>query len=196
MRTIEPGESLVYEFVAPRSGIWMYHCSTMPMATHIQAGMFGAVVIEPDDLEEVDRQYVLVQSDIYLDDDFAAGDLVPDLTAFNGLPFQYDAHPLTANVGERVRVWVLDVGPNSALSFHVVGTQFDTVWSEGAYSVHHSASTDGLTKGDTGAQVLPLLAAQGGFVEFVPVEAGTYPFVNHIMSLAERGAHGLFEVGE
>ena len=196
MRTIEPGESLVYEFVAPRSGIWMYHCSTMPMATHIQAGMFGAVVIEPDDLEEVDRQYVLVQSDIYLDDDFAAGDLVPDLTAFNGRPFQYDAHPLTANVGERVRVWVLDVGPNSALSFHVVGTQFDTVWSEGAYSVHHSASTDGLTKGDTGAQVLPLLAAQGGFVEFVPIEAGTYPFVNHIMSLAERGAHGLFEVGE
>ena len=57
-------------------------------------------------------------------------------------------------------------------------------------------STDGLTKGDTGAQVLPLLAAQGGFVEFVPIEAGTYPFVNHIMSLAERGAHGLFEVGE
>ena len=196
MRTIEPGESLVYEFVAPRSGIWMYHCSTMPMATHIQAGMFGAVVIEPDDLEEVDRQYVLVQSDIYLDDDFAAGDLVPDLAAFNGRPFQYDAHPLQANVGERVRVWVLDVGPNSALSFHVVGTQFDTVWSEGAYSVHHSTSTDGLTKGDTGAQVLPLLAAQGGFVEFVPVEAGTYPFVNHIMSLAERGAHGRFEVGE
>ena len=196
MRTIEPGESLVYEFVAPRSGIWMYHCSTMPMATHIQAGMFGAVVIEPDDLEEVDRQYVLVQSDIYLDDDFAAGDLVPDLTAFNGRPFQYDARPLQANVGERVRVWVLDVGPNSALSFHVVGTQFDTVWSEGAYSVHHSGSTDGLTSGSTGAQVLPLLAAQGGFVEFVPVEAGTYPFVNHIMSLAERGAHGLFEVGK
>ena len=104
--------------------------------------MFGAVVIEPDDLEEVDRQYVLVQSDIYLDDDFAAGDLVPDLTAFNGRPFQYDAHPLQANVGERVRVWVLDVGPNSALSFHVVGTQFDTVWSEGAYSVHHSTSMD------------------------------------------------------
>ena len=105
MRTIEPGESLVYEFVAPRSGIWMYHCSTMPMATHIQAGMFGAVVIEPDDLEEVDRQYVLVQSDIYLDDDFAAGDLVPDLAAFNGRPFQYDAHPLQAAVeGGQARV--------------------------------------------------------------------------------------------
>lgn len=196
MRTIEPGESLVYEFEAPRSGIWMYHCATMPMAMHIQAGMFGAVIIEPDDLEEVDRQYVLIQSDIYLDDGFAEGDLVPDYTAFNGRPFQYDAHPLDAAVGERVRVWVLDVGPNSALSFHIVGTQFDTVWSEGAYSVYHDTSTDGLTKGATGAQVLPLLAAQGGFVEWVPVEAGTYTFVNHIMSLAERGAHGVFEVTE
>lgn len=196
MRTIEPGEELIYEFQAVRSGIWMYHCSTMPMSTHIQQGMFGAVVIEPDGLEEVDRQYVLVQSDIYLDEDFAGGDLVPDLLAFNGIPFQYDAHPLGANVGERVRVWVLDVGPNSALSFHIVGTQFDTVWSEGAYSVYHDQSTDGLTKGATGAQVLPLLAAQGGFVEWVPVEAGTYTFVNHIMSLAEKGAHGVFKVEE
>ncbi|WP_099332603.1 multicopper oxidase domain-containing protein [Actinomyces minihominis] len=194
MRTIEPGESLVYEFTAPRSGIWMYHCSTMPMATHIQQGMFGAVIIEPDGLEPVDEQYVLIQSDIYLDENFADGDLVPELTAFNGRPFQYDAHPLTARVNDRVRVWVLDVGPNSALSFHIVGTQFDTVWSEGGYSVYHDQSTDGITKGSTGAQVLPLLAAQGGFVEFVPVEAGTYTFVNHIMSLAERGAHGIFKV--
>lgn len=196
MATIEPGEELIYEFQAVRSGIWMYHCSTMPMSTHIQQGMFGAVVIEPDELEEVDRQYVLIQSDIYLDEDFSGGDLVPDLLAFNGVPFQYDAHPLAANVGERVRVWVLDVGPNSALSFHIVGTQFDTVWSEGAYSVYHDKSTDGITKGATGAQVLPLLAAQGGFVEWVPVEAGTYTFVNHIMSLAEKGAHGVFEVEE
>lgn len=195
MRTIEPGESLVYEFEAVRSGIWMYHCSTMPMSTHIQQGMFGAVIIEPDGLDAVDHSYVLVQSDIYLDENFGSGDLVPDLSAFNGVPFQYTAHPLHANVGDRVRVWVLDVGPNSALSFHIVGTQFDTVWSEGAYAVYRDRSTDGITQGATGAQVLPLLAAQGGFVEWVPVEAGTYTFVNHIMNLAEKGAHGVFEVG-
>ena len=38
MRTIPPGESLVYRFTAERSGIWMYHCSTHPM-TAIVAGM-------------------------------------------------------------------------------------------------------------------------------------------------------------
>lgn len=202
MRTIEPGQSLEYTFTAGRSGVWMYHCSTMPMSSHIANGMFGAVVIEPDGLEEVDRSYVLVQSEMYLGADgeaasatkVAAG--IPDVVAFNGRAFQYDAHPLTAKVGEHVRMWVLDAGPNSPWSFHVVGTQFDTVWSEGAYSVYHGTSADGLTRGTTGAQVLSLQAAEGGFVEFVPIEAGHYAIVNHQMSLAEKGAHGVLEVSE
>jgi nitrite reductase (NO-forming) len=42
--------------------------------------------------------------------------------------------------------------------------------------------------------VLPLLAAQGGFVEFVPPEAGHYAIVNHQMSLMEQGAKGILEV--
>ncbi len=200
MRTIEPGETLEYTFTANRAGIWMYHCSTMPMSHHIANGMFGAVVIEPVGLEVVDRQYVLVQSEQYLGSDGGPADAakvaagIPDLVTFNGRAFQYDAHPLTSGVGDRVRIWVLDAGPNASWSFHVVGTQFDTVWSEGAYTVHHGTATDGLTSGRTGAQTLSLLAAEGGFVELVPVEAGHYPFVNHQMSLAEKGAHGILEV--
>ena len=104
--------------------------------------------------------------------------------------------PVEVRVGDRVRMWVLDVGPNSSLAFHVVGTQFDTVWSEGAYRVLRGASTDGRTAGTTGAQVLSLLPAEGGFVEFVPLEAGHYAFVNHEMSLAEKGAHGQLAVSD
>ena len=66
MRTIPPGESLTYRFTATRSGIWMYHCSTMPMSVHIANGMFGAVVIDPPRPAAVDREYVLVQSELYL----------------------------------------------------------------------------------------------------------------------------------
>ncbi len=196
MRTIEPGQQLVYEFEAPRSGIWMYHCSTMPMSLHIANGMFGAVIIEPENLPEVDHSYVLIQSGIYLNDNPSAGATDPELLAFNGFPFQYVAHPLEAKVGERVRMWVLDVGPNAALSFHVVGTQFDTVWSEGTYSVKDNVPAYGGSGEPTGAQVLPLLAAQGGFVEFEPIDPGTYTFVNHIMSLAEKGAMGQLLVTE
>src|SRR5665647_2676506 len=106
MRTIEPGQQLEYTFTATRAGIWMYHCSTMPMSQHIANGMFGAVVIEPDDLPPVERQYVLIQSEEYLGADggpanpakVATG--IPDLVAFNGRAFQYDAHPLTAHVDD------------------------------------------------------------------------------------------------
>ena len=55
-------------------------------------------------------------------------------------------------------------------------------------------AASGASSGAAGAQVLPLLAAQGGFVELVPEEAGHYAFVDHAMSLAEKGAHGVLEV--
>lgn len=188
MRTIAPGERLTYTFTAERSGIWLYHCSTMPMSTHIAMGMFGAVVIEPPDLPEVDRSYVLTASELYAGEG-TGGE--PAATAFNGRAFQYDADPLTARVGERVRFWVLDAGPDGPLSFHVVGGQFDTVWEEGAYRVGGPDEVGGPA---AGSQSLGLLPAQGGFVELSFPEAGHYPFVNHVMSDAERGQHGIVRV--
>jgi nitrite reductase (NO-forming) len=171
----------------------MYHCATMPMTSHMANGMFGAVIIEPDDLPSVDRSYVLVQNEYYLGDHDGGtvdADKVaegkPDLVTFNGYANQYDHAPLPARVGERVRVWVLDAGIERATSFHVIGGQFDTVWSEGAYLLNRSK--------DTGSQALGLDPGQGGFVELTFPEKGTYPFVSHFMIDAERGAHGLFDV--
>ncbi len=188
MRTIAPGEKLTYTFTAERAGIWMYHCSTMPMTTHIAKGMHGAVVIEPPDLPEVDRSYVLTASELYGGDDT---DRSPAATTFNGRAFQYDADPLEAEVGERVRFWVLDAGPNRPMSFHVIGGQFDTVWKEGAYRLGGPEQVGGE---DSGSQALGLMPAQGGFVELTFPEAGHYPFVNHAMADAEKGAHGIVRV--
>lgn len=194
MRTIAPGEELTYKFTATKAGIWMYHCSTMPMSAHIANGMFGTVLIEPENLPEVDRSYVLTQSEFYLgaqDQEVNADKLVadsPDLVVFNGYANQYDHRPLQATVGERVRIWLLDAGPNRSSSFHIIGGQFDTTWFEGAYLLDRR---DG---GDGGSQALALSVAQGGFVELEFPEAGNYPFVSHIMVDAERGAHGMFKV--
>ena len=69
MRTIEPGESLVYQFTAEHSGIWMYHCGTAPVLHHIGNGMYGAVVIDPPNLKPLDHEYVFVQSELYLSPD-------------------------------------------------------------------------------------------------------------------------------
>ncbi|WP_165241786.1 multicopper oxidase domain-containing protein [Corynebacterium lizhenjunii] len=188
MRTIEPGEELVYEFKANRAGIWMYHCATAPMSLHIANGMAGAVVIDPQDLRPVDAEYALVASDIFLGEEAIGADAArvaagqPDLMAFNYYPNQYDLQPLRARVGQSIRVWLLNVGPDQALSFHVVGEQFDTVYKEGAYLLRGAS--------DTGSQALDLQPAQGGFVEMTFTEPGTYTFVNHIMTSAEKGQHG------
>ena len=194
MRSIEPGQTLEYTFVAKNAGIWLYHCSTAPMSMHIANGMFGAVIIDPTDLDKVDREYVMVASELYLGADGQPADasllsaLQPNAMAFNGVPFQYKAHPIPIKTNERVRVWVMDAGPNLATTFHVVGTQFDTVWREGAYTIRGGGSGGGW------GQVLSLGAAEGGFVEFTPLEAGHYTFVNHALSLAEKGQTGVFEV--
>ncbi|GAB3706154.1 multicopper oxidase domain-containing protein [Mariniluteicoccus flavus] len=193
MRTIPPGQSLTYDFTANRAGIWMYHCSTMPMSSHIAAGMHGAVVIEPEGLAPA-PSFVMVQSEIYLGERGGAVNAdkikaqAPDALAFNGVASQYDHRPLSVRVGERVRFWVLDAGPNKPSAFHIVGTQFDTVYSEGAYQLRQGR--DAFGQGGGGSQALGLQAAQGGFVETVFAEPGRYPMVSHIMSDAEKGAHG------
>ncbi len=197
MRTIAPGESLTYTFTATRSGIWMYHCSTMPMSVHIANGMFGAVVIEPEGLDPVDESYLFVQSEQFygpqgreVDADKVMAE-TPDAVVFNGIANQYDFDPIQVRAGDKVRVWVLNVGPNRTSAFHVVGGQFSTVWSEGDYLLRNGGSTK-----SGGSQVLGLVAAQGGFVELQLDEPGRYPFVSHVMVDAERGAHGFFQVAK
>jgi nitrite reductase (NO-forming) len=192
MRTIPPGGRLTYRFTATRAGVWMYHCSTMPMSAHIGAGLFGAVVIEPPGLAEADRSYLLVQSELFLGEEGGELDADkvlaedPDLVVFNGYADQYDHRPLRTRVGERVRIWVLDAGPNRATSFHVVGGQLDAAYAEGAWLLRPGSPG--------GSQSLALAASQGGFVELSLPEPGRYPFVSHVMVDAERGAHGILHV--
>jgi nitrite reductase (NO-forming) len=195
MRTIQPGESLVYRFTAGFAGAWMYHCGTAPMLDHIANGMYGAVVIDPPGLPPVDREFALVQSELYLGppngtaDDAKLRARTADAVVFNGYVRQYDAVPLTAEPGQRVRIWVLNAGPERASAFHVVGTQFDTVFKEGAYLLRPGNAEHG------GAQVLDLAPAQGGFVELVATEPGHYSIVTHQIADAEIGAHGVLAVG-
>ena len=198
MRSINPGESLVYTFKAQHSGIWLYHCSTSPMSLHLAAGMHGAVIIDPPGLAAVDREYVIVASEVYLGpeggepntDKIAAK--TPDLMTFNGVAFQYHQQPLKAKVGERVRFWVMAAGPSLPTSFHTVGLQFDQVFFEGAWTLGGPNRIGAAWSG--GSQALGLQPAQGGFVECVASEPGHYVFVTHSFADMEKGAHGVLEV--
>jgi nitrite reductase (NO-forming) len=194
MRTIGPGESLVYQFQATHSGIWMYHCGTPPVLHHVGNGMYGAVVIDPPDLAPVDHEYLFVQSEIYLEGVSEAGhermlDERWDAVVFNGYVNQYVHQPIRVEPEETIRAWVLDAGPSENSTFHVIGTIFDTVYKEGHYELRPDASRGG-------SQALDLQAAQGGFVEFTLAEQGAYPFLTHKLATASKGALGIFQAGE
>jgi nitrite reductase (NO-forming) len=195
MRTIAPGQSLVYQFTADHAGIWMYHCGTAPTLQHIGNGMYGAVVIDPPDLAPVDHEYVLVQSELYFGPQGQPGDFSkmsadkPDAVVFNGYFDQYKFAPIHVAAHQRIRIWILDAGPNDPSSFHIVGTQFDTVFKEGAYLLRPGNAEHGAS------QALDLSPAQGGFVEFPVPEDGSYSIVSHRFADPGRGALGTLIAG-
>jgi nitrite reductase (NO-forming) len=198
MTSIKPGEEKLYEWTAQYAGVWMYHCGTSPALHHIANGMYGMVIVEPTEgLPPVDKEFAIVQSEWYLGPQNEATDLAkatagapaPDFVLFNGVANQYLDHPIQIGTGERVRIFLLDAGPNIDSSFHIVGTIFDTVIKEG---IHLLRGNDG----SWGSQAVDLSPAQGAIIEFQTAEDGTYPMVTHAFNFVGRGALGLFQSGD
>jgi len=197
MVAINPGETFTYTFEADYAGVWMYHCGTAPTLHHIANGMFGMVIVEPKGgLPKVDREFAFVQSEWYLGGqgqpvDYAkaaSAAPAPDFVTFNGVASQYKENPIQVAAKDRVRVFVLDAGPNVDSSFHVVGTIFDTVHKEGVSLLKGNA--DGW-----GSQAVDLSPAQGAIVEFEIPEDGNYAFVTHAFNFVGLGAVGVFKAG-
>jgi nitrite reductase (NO-forming) len=160
--------------------------------------MFGMVIVEPKGgLPKADEEYALVQNEWYLGGQGQPVDYLkasaaapaPDFVAFNGVANQYKDAPIKVATGKRIRVFVLDAGPNVDSSFHVVGTIFDTVIKEGMALERGNA-------GGWGSQAVDLSPAQGAIVEFQTAEDGMYPFVTHAFNLVNLGAIGVFESGD
>ena len=104
---------------------------------------------------------------------------------FNGYVSQYAFRPLTARAGERVRIWVLDAGPNRS------APSTSSVRRSTPYT---SKAATGCARRPGGAQILDLAPASGGFVETTFAQPGTYPFLSHAMADADRGARGAVRV--
>jgi nitrite reductase (NO-forming) len=198
MTSIKPGEEKLYVWHADYAGVWMYHCGTAPALHHIANGMFGMVIVEPKaGLPKVDAEFAILQSEWYLGpqgepvslEKASTGNPAPDYVVFNGVANQYKDHPMEVKTGGRVRVFVLDAGPNIDSSFHVVGTIFSSVTKEG---IHLLLGNDG----NWGSQAVDLSPAQGAIVEFVMPEDGLYPMVTHAFNFVGRGALGLFQAGD
>jgi nitrite reductase (NO-forming) len=176
----------------------MYHCGTSPALHHIANGMYGMVIVEPaEGLPPVDAEFAIVQSEWYLGpqgepaslDKASAAAPAPDFVVWNGVANQYKDNPIQVQTGDRVRVFVLNAGPNIDSSFHVVGTIFSRVTKEGV-------RLDPGNSGNYGSQAVDLSPAQGAMIEFVMPEDGLYPMVTHAFNFVGRGALGLFQAGD
>ena len=201
-RSVAPGQTITFEFTANYPGVFMYHCGTPMVLEHIASGMYGMMIVEPKEgyPTKVDREYAVIQSEFYTKPDPEKRKVdgvplyvldgarvrakAPTYTVFNGRYNGFVEKPLPAKPGERVRLFVLNVGPSNTSSFHVVGTIFDRVWLEG--------NPDNQMRG---MQTVLLGSSNSAITEFVIPEAGSYIMVDHHFANASQGAIGLIAAG-
>ena len=192
-----PGHSSVFSFKALNPGLYVYHCATAPVAMHVANGMYGLILVEPKGgLPKVDHEYYVMQGDFYTQGANGEKGLQPfsmtkamaekpEYVVFNGAVGALTGdNALTAKVGETVRLYVGNGGPNLTSSFHVIGQIFDTVWPEG------NSST-------TTKNVQTTLVPAGGaaMMDFKITVPGTFILVDHSLSRAfNRGALGQLKV--
>jgi nitrite reductase (NO-forming) len=193
---VAPGQAKTVKFKALNPGLYVYHCATPSVPHHISAGMYGLILVEPEEgLPKVDKEFYVMQGDLYTThalgtkghQEFSherASDELPTYYTFNGsVGALTKEHKMSAKVGETVRVYFGVGGPNKVSSFHVIGEIFDKVYSEGSVST---------IKRD----VQTTLVAPGGatITEFKVNYPGKYLLVDHALSRVGKGLVGAVEV--
>jgi nitrite reductase (NO-forming) len=195
---VAPGESATFTFKALNPGLFVYHCATPNVANHMTHGMYGLILVEPEEgMPAVDREFYVMQGEYYatggigrkglqLFDAQAMLDGNPTYVTFNGRVNGLAEH-LQASTGETVRIYFGNGGVNLASSFHVIGEIFDRVYPEA--SLTSAPHTDVQTT---------LVPAGGATVtEFALDVPGAFVLVDHALARVDKGAWGkLFVSGE
>ena len=140
-----PGQETIFQFKALRVGLFMYHCATPDIPTHIANGMYGMILVEPPGgLPKVDREFYIAQGEFYTQGPFGqkgfqafsfqkADSETPDYVVFNGSVNSITGNrSLQVKVGETVRIFFLNAGPNLDSSLHIIGGMLDRVYVEGS----------------------------------------------------------------
>jgi nitrite reductase (NO-forming) len=191
-----PGQETSFTFRALNPGLYVYHCAVAPVGMHIANGMYGLILVEPEEgLPEVDREFYVMQGEFYTEGRYGeqghqpfsydkALAENPDYVVFNGsVGSMVGDNSLQARQGERVRLFVGNGGPNLVSSFHVIGEIFDNVYPEGGTTVNNNVQTT-------------LIPAGGAAItEFRADVPGTLIMVDHsIFRAFDKGALGMIEV--
>ncbi|HBQ21018.1 MAG TPA: nitrite reductase, copper-containing [Deltaproteobacteria bacterium] len=191
-----PGHKSQFTFTALNAGLYVYHCATAPVGMHVANGMYGLIYVQPKKaLPKVDREYYVMQGDFYTKGVFSekglqpfsmekAIDEKPSYVVFNGaVNSLVGDNALKAKVGETIRLFVGNGGPNLVSSFHVIGEIFDKVYQEGGTSTVQE-----------NVQTTLVPAGGSAIVEFRMDVPGTFILVDHsIFRAFNKGALGMLK---
>jgi nitrite reductase (NO-forming) len=194
---VDPGQEKSMTWKALVPGIYVYHCATPMVSEHIANGMYGLILVEPEDgLPKVDREFYVMQGEIYTDmpygqhgsAEFSVEKLLgehPEYFVFNGsVGALSKLHPLRAKVGDTVRIFFGVGGPNFTSSFHVIGEIFDKVYAFGGL----------LSPPLEGIQTVSVAPGGAVITEFKTKVPGNYTLVDHALARLERGLVGILSV--
>lgn len=194
MTQTPPGGETTFTAKAINPGLYVYHCATPMVAQHIANGMYGLILVEPEEgLSEVDREFYVMQGELYTKEAFGSTGLLteniealidenPEYLVFNGaVGALTELLPLRANVGETVRIFFGVGGPNFTSSFHVIGEIFDRVYEQASLTSPALTNIQTTTVPPGGATV----------VEFALEVPGNYILVDHALSRTQKGLAGI-----
>ena len=131
---IPPGKTFKYEFVFDRAGTFMYHPHVDEM-TQIAFGMMGMIVVHPKSGEPARvRDYALMTHEMMVPIGAHRADPLA-MNDFNVLTFNGKSYPATdalvAEVGDRVRIRIGNLGPMDHHPIHFHGHAFEVVATDG-----------------------------------------------------------------
>lgn len=192
---VAPGESKTFTFKALNAGAFIYHCAFAPPYHHMAQGMYGVIVVEPKGgLPHVDREFYVVQGEWYTtgkagdkgNQEFSFDKALaeqPEYFTFNGrMDALSKVMPLHAKVGETVRIFFGNGGPNMGSNFHVIGEIFDRVYSGSPKTPIENEETWYVPPGSA------------SIFEFKLDEPGSYTLVDHALWRVAKGAAGVLMV--
>jgi copper-containing nitrite reductase len=194
---VVPGQSKTFTFQATTPGLFIYHCGTPMIADHIANGMYGLILVEPaGGLPHVNAEYYIMQGEIYTAAPkdkpglqiFSEAKLMsesPEYFVFNGaVEALSKKYPLHASVGDTIRIFFGNAGPNATSSLHVVGEIFTRDYNLGSLTSPplNGVSTAGVPPGS--AAILELKADT----------PGQFTFMDHAMSRVAKGLMGTLDV--
>jgi nitrite reductase (NO-forming) len=191
-----PGHTSKFSFKVLNPGLYVYHCATAPVGMHVANGMYGLILVEPKrGLPKVDREYYVMQGEFYTEGAYGEKGTQPfsmekalderaDYVLFNGkVGALVGDNAIRAKVGETVRLFVGNGGPNLVSSFHVIGEIFDKVYVEGGTTENQNVQTTLIPSGGS------------AMAEFRIEVPGTYILVDHsIFRAFNKGAIGMLKV--